>query len=151
SALKAFLSRQVDEARMAYGREPLRAERGFVLIGTTNDSEYLKFNNTRRYWPVTAGICNVDGLVKVRDQLWAEACVLESRGTSIRLDPALWTAAAVEQDKRRIADPIRETLEPLFGGRTGKVQKPDVYKALGYKDGELPSSAVAKNITNVMR
>jgi hypothetical protein len=118
-------------------------------VGTTNDTAYLKYNNTRRYWPVRAGVCDVAGLVAARDQLWAEACALEAQGTSIRLDRSLWDVAAAEQAKRRVEDPVMDVLGPGFEELTGKIRKTDVWKLLGFVDRQ-PSTAEATNITRVM-
>ena len=51
--LKAFLSRQVDRARMAWGHIPAEVPRECVIVGTTNHEVYLKdTTGNRRYWPV---------------------------------------------------------------------------------------------------
>jgi predicted P-loop ATPase len=118
-ALKAFLSRQVDgPVRLAYARIPVSVPRQFIIIGTTNSRlAYLKdMTGARRFWPVTVGRFDVESLARDRDQLWAEAATSEANGASIRLDPALWEAAAAEQEERRAADPWEPILEPLLDG-----------------------------------
>ncbi len=118
-ALKAFLSRQCDgPVRLAYGRLPVTVPRQFVLVGTTNSAAaYLKDGTGgRRFWPVAIGAFDVEALRRDRDQLWAEAAAREAAGASIRLDPALWEAAGVQQEDRRAADPWEPILEPLLEG-----------------------------------
>lgn len=113
--LKANLSRQVDgPVRMAYGRLSVEEPRQFVIVGTTNTlTNYLKDSTgARRFWPVRIEKFNVDRIREHRDQLWAEAAHREAQpGTSIRLDPELWAAAGVEQDKRRAMDAWEEILD----------------------------------------
>lgn len=88
AALKAFLSRSVDEARPAYERNRTRVPRGFVVVGTTSSTEYLEDAGNRRYWPVTVRSFDLTRLAEVRDQLWAEASVVEAAGEPIGLAPA---------------------------------------------------------------
>lgn len=110
--LKATMSRQVDRARMAYARLPIERPRQFVFVGTTNSAAYLTDpTGNRRFWPVKVTAMNVRGIMKVRDQFWAEAVVKSRGGASIRLDRALWDAANIEQEKRRATDPWEEIIE----------------------------------------
>jgi len=103
--LKAMMSRQIDGARMSYGREPTERKRRFILVGTTNSDDYLTDpTGARRFWPVECGRFNLDALARDRDQLWAEACASEAGGFSIRLSENLWEIAGEEQDKRHVPD-----------------------------------------------
>lgn len=134
-ALKSALSRQVDRARMAYGREPVELPRQCVIFGTTNSERYLKdTTGNRRYWPIRCGALNVPALASVRDQLWAEAARLEADGASIRLDPALYPHAAEAQDARRQEDPFLEALEPALAGLVGKLRAQDAWSIVGKAD-----------------
>lgn len=134
-ALKSALSRQVDRARMAYGREPVELPRQCVIFGTTNSERYLKdTTGNRRFWPIRCGTLDVAGLASVRDQLWAEAARLEADGASIRLDPALYPHAAEAQDARRQEDPFMEALEPALSGLVGKLRAQDAWTIVGKAD-----------------
>ncbi len=114
--LKAMLSRQRDgPARMAYAHFPVQRPRHFIIIGTTNSSAYLTDSTgSRRFWPMAVRRFDIEWITKHRDQLWAEACVREAKGESIRLPEALWPHAGQEQDKRQEIDPwetiLRRTL-----------------------------------------
>lgn len=134
-ALKSALSRQVDRARMAYGREPVELARQCIIFGTTNSERYLKdTTGNRRYWPIRCGSLKVAALAQVRDQLWAEAARLEADGASIRLDPSLYPNAAEEQDSRRQEDPFMEALEPALAGLVGKLRAQDAWCIVGKQD-----------------
>lgn len=110
--MKAFLSRQKDgPVRMAYGRNPVEALRHFIIIGSTNDHEYLRDSTgNRRFWPVRVGRFDLEGIRRDRDQLWAEAAAVEKTGFSIRLPEHLYTAAAHQQERRLEADPWEDAL-----------------------------------------
>lgn len=131
STLKSLLSRQVDEARMAYGRDVRRYPRQCVFIGTTNDDKYLKDSTgNRRFWPVRVREFDVALLKLHRDQLWAEAAHYEYLGESIRLNPSLYAVAADVQEARVETDPITDTLETLLCDAVGILRQSDLLKLL---------------------
>lgn len=137
--LKAMLSRQVDgPARMAYAHFPIERARQFIYIGTTNSPIYLNDpTGARRFWPIKVQRFNIPWIKENRDQLWAEACVREAAGESIRLKEELWPAATEEQEKRREIDPwediIRTALVQTDPGADGKRRIPTgvLWDALG--------------------
>lgn len=131
--LKAYLSRSVDEARLAYGRLVTVAPRRFVIVGTTNEVEgYLRDSTgNRRFWPVNVGAFDIEALRRDRDQLWAEAVQIEASEASIRLDPELWEVAAVEQEAREQLNPFEELLAKALGEIHGRIWVLDVYYILG--------------------
>lgn len=103
--IKAFLSRQVDSARLAFGRLRIDRPRQFVVIGTTNEKNYLiDDTGDRRFWPVRIKRFDVARLAADRDQLWAEAAHWEAEGESIRLPLELWPDAAERQAERKEED-----------------------------------------------
>lgn len=131
-SLKAFASRRIDRSRMAWGRLPHTAPRHFIIVGTTNDDKYLSDSTgNRRFWPVRVDEIDLDALARDRDQLWAEAAAREAAGASIRLDRALWQAAAVEQEDRRLVDPFVHVLADVFRNLNGKVLSKDVWEIIG--------------------
>lgn len=153
--LKANLSRGVDEARMAYGREVAVVPRQYVSIGTTNEAQYLRDpTGDRRYWPVTISRpFDLNALLADRDQIWAEAVYLElshPEADYIRLSPHLYGAAAKEQEKRRVVDPVQVVLEDALDGVVGRIRSQDVWKLLGHED-RLPSSQESRQIAAAMR
>lgn len=105
--MKSFVSRTVDEFRPAYGRRILRVPRRAVLVGTTNQHEYLKDSTgNRRFWPLQCrGAIDLDGLARVRDQLFAEALVRLKDGEPCYPTREEQDALVVpQQERREIAD-----------------------------------------------
>ncbi len=113
-ALKAFISRQVDTARLAYGRLTAEFPRQSIFIATKNpgaDGTYLKDDTgNRRWWPVflapKGGSVDFKGLSAVRDQIFAEALalVMQPRGERLDMDTKELKSAAREIVKSRHAE-----------------------------------------------
>ena len=75
--IKAFISRQNDLYRPAYGKRAEEHPRSCVFIGTSNDGNYLKdVTGNRRFWPITvtgAGLMSPWDLTEDDvNQVWAE-------------------------------------------------------------------------------
>lgn len=150
--LKAMLSRQIDRARMAFGRLVSSVPRQNIIIGTTNDTEYLRdATGNRRFWPVLVGTFDLDRLRRDRDQLWAEAAEREATGASIRLAEELWPAAEVEQGQRLTADPWVAILSDLGLGRIdrGKISTTALFRLLDIKP-TYQTQDLAKRLSTVM-
>jgi hypothetical protein len=152
NALKAYLSSTCDEARMAYAREAQRLPRQFIIIGTTNDTQYLKdHTGDRRYWPIKVGVFDVEGLALVRDQLWAEANYLELSNPDanyIRLDPSLYGDAALEQSHRKVDNAIKITLEDKLGSLTGRIKVTDTWKIVS--EDNVPTHPIVMQVAGAM-
>ena len=94
-AVKHFIAKQYDSYRAAYERNVQTRARQCVFFGTTNRSEFLRdATGNRRFLPVDV---HPEKAVKdmftelddeIRDQLWAEACVIEQAGEKLYLDTA---------------------------------------------------------------
>lgn len=96
AALKAFLSAREDVGRPAYQREAVKVPRHFVIVGTTSATEYLQDSTgNRRFWPVRVERFDLERLRADRDQLWAEAAVVEAKSEPIDVPPP--TEAVGEQ------------------------------------------------------
>jgi hypothetical protein len=117
--VKAFASRTHDRARPAYGRRRVDAPRRGILIGTTNEDEYLQSQTgNRRFWPAETGITgpiDIEALRRDRDQLWAEAAEVEATGIELVLPKELWGDATTAQDERRQHDPWDDVLANTSG------------------------------------
>ncbi|WP_050996891.1 virulence-associated E family protein [Sinorhizobium fredii] len=118
--MKAFASRDVDRARMSYGRFSEARGRQTIFIGTTNEHKYLKDRTgNRRFLPVKTDTIDLEALRRDRDQLLAEAATLEAQGESIVLLQELWAIATVEQEERLEDDPWQEKLAVVRGKAAG--------------------------------
>jgi predicted P-loop ATPase len=106
TAVKAFLTRQVDRFRPPYGRREIQRPRQCVFIGTTNHDAYLKDETGgRRFWPVRTEDIDLEGLTLERDQLLAEAVHLYKQGALWHIDaPDLLADARNEQSARFDSD-----------------------------------------------
>lgn len=132
--LKSMLSRQVDgPVRLAYARMAVERARQFIGIGTTNSQMYLKdHTGNRRFWPVRLTRFDVQRLISIRDQLWAEAAAREKAGESIRLDPKLYEAAELQQSRRKIEDSWENILGAIFDpDKEHRLTTPEVFERLG--------------------
>lgn len=74
---KAFISRTKDKVRLAYDRRAIEFHRQNLFIGTTNEYEFLRDDQNRRFWPIFMNVefIDTDRFLEHRDQIWAEALV----------------------------------------------------------------------------
>lgn len=135
NALKDFVSKQEDKARLAYQRLAQKFPRQCILIGTTNDEEYLKdLTGNRRFWPVEVEKTHqieMEALALDRDMLWAEAFDLYKKNTeSLWLDDkkVKLEAEAIQRSKM-VSDPWDETIQKWIGQTRPKQCNPsDTYR-----------------------
>ncbi len=119
-ALKAFVTRQSDRIRLAYGRLPMEFPRQSIFIASKNpeaDNSYLKdATGNRRWWPIMCapkgGQVDFKAFQDVRDQLWAEATEwVRNRREALFMDtPELKDIAAREVAKRHAPHPWTDRL-----------------------------------------
>lgn len=127
--MKHFLSKQEDEIRLPYARKTKNFKRRFVVTGTTNNQEgegYLKdTTGNRRFWPVrcVGSKIDVEGIAKVRDQLFAEAYYYFMLGEEKSWvdDEQLEKVFQREVSYREVSDPwsvdVQRALENFESGR----------------------------------
>jgi predicted P-loop ATPase len=75
SRLKAFMTTQVDNFRPPYGRSVKSCPRHSVLVGSTNEAEFLSDpSGDRRFWviPIKQPI-DTESTLALRDSIWAAA------------------------------------------------------------------------------
>lgn len=104
-AYKAFISKQEDSYRPAYGRKVEVYPRQCVFFATTNEPAFLKGDTgNRRFWTVE---CDRDVIVKdvwvelekERDQIWAEAVRRFRDGEALYLPRELEREAQQRQEE----------------------------------------------------
>jgi hypothetical protein len=109
--VKSFFSRTHDSARGVWGRLLEDQPRTCIFIGTCNRNDYLTDDTgNRRFWPVSASKIDLVGLARDRNQLWAEANMVEATGEPLVLDGGLWKEAAMLVESRLADDPWIATL-----------------------------------------
>lgn len=121
NAVKAFLSKQADYYRAAYGRHVGERPRQCVFFGTSNEHDVLTDSTGgRRFWPVDIDkrerMKNVFAdLPGERDQIWAEAIIRWKIGEPLYLTGEAADISAYEQETHREQSPregvIKEFLE----------------------------------------
>ena len=74
--IKQFLSSRKDKYRPPYGKHVVERARQTILVGTTNEDQFLNDpTGSRRFVPIAATAIDIAWLTAHRDQLWAEAVV----------------------------------------------------------------------------
>jgi predicted P-loop ATPase len=141
SRAKAFITRTTDRFRPPYGRRLVDSPRSCVLWGTTNSETYLKDETGgRRFWPIRARKVNLEGLARIRDQLWAEALEHYAAGTPWWIDnPDVYRAATEEQAGRYAGDPWDEAIQQHTQS-SDEVSIRQVLTALGVETGRQTQS-----------
>lgn len=123
--IKHFISKREDIYRVAYGKRVSKFPRQCILIGTTNDEEFLKDKTgNRRFWPVKVGINEAkkniwkDLIKEEVDQIWAEALEIWKSGEKLFLDSEILEEAIKVQVEHTESNSkegfIREYLEILL-------------------------------------
>jgi hypothetical protein len=105
--IKSFLSSQVDKYRPPYARTVASVPRGNVIVGSTNESQFLgDATGARRFWCVrVASPINRDVLERDRDQLWAEAVAAYRAREPWWLSAEAETAQREDSEHHAVGDP----------------------------------------------
>ncbi len=100
-AVKSFITETVDTFRPPYGRRTAQFPRQCVFVATTNETDYLRDRTgNRRYWPVKCARIDIPGILRDREQLWAEAVHEFRIGTQWHLSDTEMRLATAEQRGR---------------------------------------------------
>jgi putative DNA primase/helicase len=126
--MKNFLTSPDDRYRPSYGRFAQNFARQNVFICTINPEAggyFADRTGNRRFWPVTVTKIDVEGLMKARDQIWAEArAAYDKKMPSVQrpLKTRWWPDAemialcADEQRKRLHVEPWVDIIEGWIKG-----------------------------------
>jgi len=139
ASVKAFISREVDRARLAYAKLTEDVPRQCVFMGTTNEHQFLNsVTGNRRIWPVEVYDIDVPTLTNDLPQLYAEALVVyKKRYAGLKNGLVLQSAEAIEQAKKAQTSRIevdeleRVIQEWLNKGVRDGFQLSDVWDGLG--------------------
>lgn len=110
SRIKQIITKRVDRYREKYGRDAVDHPRQGILVGTTNETEWIKDQTGgRRFWPIKCGEIDIKGIARDREQFFAEAILRYREGDPGYYLPELEVIELQEQ--RREAEPWEELLK----------------------------------------
>lgn len=107
NTVKQFLSKCDDVYRAAYGRRTEKYPRQCIIVGTTNEQEFLKdYTGNRRFWPVDLGGGNHKKNIWTElpgevPQIWAEAVCMYRLGEPLILSEEAGKLAAAAQEEHQ--------------------------------------------------
>ncbi|MEM9837887.1 MAG: VapE domain-containing protein [Pseudomonadota bacterium] len=149
-AVKAFITRQVEKYRPAYGREEVNEPRQCVFIGTTNKDDWIRDETGgRRFWPVRVGWIDKASLTRDRDQLWAEAVYHHRRGNVWWLTDEFEKLARNEVAARHPDDPWTPNVIDAVKGKSAIAPK-EVLQNMRLDDCKM-TQADAKRVTQILK
>ena len=136
-SMMAWITRQVDTYRVAWGRTQLVVPRRAVLVCSTNRTDYLVGTENRRFAPVRcsdAGI-DVEWVFREREQLWAEVLVAyrtKEPWYFVQTDAA-WEGLEEAQEARREEDGMASAVRMYLAQavRPSEPQASDILSACG--------------------
>lgn len=104
--IKAFISAKVDRYRPSYGRVVEKYPRQCVMVGTTNQKQWLRDRTgNRRFWPVPVRhTIKVDWVQRAREQLFAEAFELYLQQAQYYPTPEQESRLFVPQQESRLVE-----------------------------------------------
>lgn len=109
--VKQFLSKTEDVYRMPYGRRTAAFPRCCIIVGTTNDTEFLKDRTgNRRFWPVDLGVQAATKNIFTQlagevDQIWAEAVTRYQVGEPLYMAGDAAEEAIAQQERHKESNP----------------------------------------------
>ena len=146
--VKAFLSKSHDHIRALFARRAMKHPRGFVFIGTTNDTKYLdSAMGHRRFWPIkipdSVPEINLNAVKCDREQLYAEAVQRVKNNETFFEVPRDELKSQVSA--RMVMDPLHSSIATIVNETLGASWRLDeVYQRL------LLGDFIPKGLTRVM-
>ena len=129
--IKSFLTSQVDKYRAPYARAVSSVPRCNVIVGSTNEVQFLADpTGARRFWcvrvphPVAR-----DVLVAERDQLWAEALAAFRDGEAWWLSSEAESAQRESSETHALHDPWEPKIAEWVEGAEGPITSTRVLTA----------------------
>lgn len=139
--VKGIVSTRIDTYRASYERTSHSVPRESLFIATINPNaskEYLRDDENRRWLPIMCRQVDIDKLIELRDQYFAEAVHRYKLGEKAYItDEKVIKLAKLEQEKRREKDPWTEILAPWANSKADGFSPAELYQALGLNAGSV--------------
>ena len=122
---KAFITTTSVKVRLSYDRRAKEFKRQFVLVATTNETEFLKSQTgNRRWWPIVCNnkIADFEAFKASVDMLWAEAVYLHQNGASTVLSDE---AEGISRTKTKQQEVVDDWMS-LIWGYLEELEKEDI-------------------------
>jgi putative DNA primase/helicase len=118
--LKAFLSEEVDEIRLPYGRTYIKYPRRTAFFASVNSDAFLVDDSgNRRFWPIRVLDVNHQHNIDMQ-QVWAQVQVEINSGATWYLTPDENNAVAARNEDFKSLSPVAEALSSTFGPCNGQ-------------------------------
>jgi putative DNA primase/helicase len=155
-AIKAFITRRVDNFRPPYGRRNVKRPRHCVLAGTTNSDDWIRDDTgARRFWPIRCGEIEIELLIQHRNQLWAEAVALyrlgpDDGGAWWFTDKSLVADACEQAEARRPPDPWEQLVLDYVATKRETTGAEVLMQCLSVKAADLTQGHYMR-VANILR
>lgn len=131
--VKAFLAKPFDHIRSLWAKKAMKRLRGFLFVGTTNNSRYLSADmGVRRFWPVRIPAhvkdLNLEGIKIVREQLFAEGAYRFGLGEYFHNVPHEELSTAVKS--RALDEPLTHPIREILGSIGPTFRVSEIYQRL---------------------
>ena len=118
SALKAFITKPIDEYRLPYHKEPQNFPRRTAFFGTVNNKDFLRDKTgNRRFWVIEPTELNWEHGIDMQ-QYWAQIKKDFDKGESWHLDDKTIVSINQQNDKYTRKSDIEERLEEFLEGNS---------------------------------
>ncbi|NEQ64391.1 MAG: hypothetical protein F6K21_02615 [Symploca sp. SIO2D2] len=119
SKLKQFMSTRVDSFRIPYARTVKSFERHSVIVGSTNEPEFLNDpSGDRRYWVIPVkGMIDIQKVESMRNAIWAAAVAAYRAGEPWWLTEQEIEWAIQANEPFRLSDTWEDFISEYLEGR----------------------------------
>ena len=151
SQVKAFMSSAVDILRPPYGRSIETLKRASVIVGTTNQDQFLAdTTGNRRFWvvPVTHPL-DLTKLREERDRIWAAAVTLYQSGEKWWLTPEEGRKVDANREQYESVDPWLNPIHEYVDGRPAVTTEAILLSALELEKSKH-NSGHARRVSDIM-
>lgn len=120
TVIKSFLTMVEDMFRPAFGRLTVRRPRECIMIGTSNQRDFLTDETgNRRFWPLDCKVTEPQKSVFKElkseiGQIWAEAVIRWKSGESLYMSAEMEAMAAAQQAEHKQEDPRKGVIEEFL-------------------------------------